>query len=337
MSTLSRIVVFFLISVFTVTFSHAFEYLQPLPNKPLVPKDNPLSQAKILLGKWLFYQTGLSKNKKLSCNHCHNLLAAGSDGLPFSRGHDGKLTKRSTPALWNIGLQTVLNWDGRYKTLEEQAEAHIKDPDIMAMSDDIVMSRFANNKEFVTLFKSASPNVNVNIKSLALALASFQRSLLAPNSPFDLYIQGDKTALSDLAIRGMKTFNQAGCLACHFGVNFAGPAPGPAMDIGDGFYELFPTARGSSYEKQYKLLDDKGRYEFSKDLGEIYMWRVPSLRNIALSPPYFHNGSAKTLREAIMVMAKVQFKIDLSETQIDELSAFLRSLTGQRPRILNVK
>jgi cytochrome c peroxidase len=160
---------------------------------------------------------------------------------------------------------------------------------------------------------------------------------MSPNSPFDLYLKGNKEALSETAIKGMQAFNKSGCLACHFGVNFAGPAPGPAMGMGDGFYELFPTKRGTVYEKQLDLLSDLGRFEFTKQDYEKHMWRVPPLRNIALSAPYFHNGSAATLEQAIKAMGKAQFGFDLSDEEIRQIAAFLTSLTGEMPEILRSK
>jgi len=326
-----------MLTILTVSYaptSIAFDYLQPLPEKPLVGNNNPMSEEKVLLGKWLFYQNDLSKNKSISCNNCHNLLIGGNDGEAFSTGQSGKKTRRSTPNLWNIGLQTVLYWDGRSKSLEQQTEEHLKDANIMAMSSALLINRLAKHPNFLLLFKAAFPTDTINIGTISKALASFERSLMAFDSPFDRYIKGDKTALSALAIRGITAFNESGCLACHFGVNFAGPAPGPAMGLGDGFYELFPTVRGTEYEVKYDLISDKGLFEFSGLKDESYMWRVPSLRNIELSPPYFHNGSAKTLGEAIKVMGKVQFNKDLTDNTVKQIAAFLRSLTGQRPAIL---
>ena len=314
----------------------AFDYFQALPEKPLQPKNNPLTPKKAALGKRLFFDVALSKSKDFSCNHCHNVYNGGDDDQAFSVGYNQQVTRRSAPALWNIGLQTVLYWDGRSTSLEEQTKDHLLDQSIMAMNEKELMKRLIEGGYRLD-FKKAFGSNSITLSRVADAIASFERSLMAPNSPFDLYIKGNKDALSDLAIQGMQAFNQAGCMACHFGVNFAGPAPGPAMGMGDGFYELFPTKRGTEYEKSLDLLSDKGRYEFSKNESEMYMWRVPPLRNIALSAPYFHNGSAATLEDAIKAMGKAQFGFDLSETQIRQIAAFLRSLTGDTPKILRTK
>ena len=330
------VVTVFIMSLTQAHLSYGFDYFQPLPEKPMEPIGNPLTDAKIALGKRLFYDRRLSQTNTLSCNDCHILLTGGDDDRAYSQGPNNVLTKRSAPGLWNIGLQTVLYWDGRETTLESQALDHLSDRTIMGNSDLKDLSqRIEQDAGYRKAFKKAFTGKHpISSNNIAKALASFQRALMAPNSAFDRYLRGDKNALSKTAIKGMQQFNESGCLACHFGTNFAGPAPGPAMNMGDGFYELFPNNLGSEYDQPLELTKDLGRFEFSKDPGEKHMWRVPSLRNIALTAPYFHNGSAKTLREAVKIMGKTQFKKDLDEEQIDEITAFLRSLTGELPAVL---
>lgn len=313
-----------------------FDYLQPLPEKPLIPKNNPLTDKKIALGKKLFFDKRLSSNSKISCNDCHNLSEGGDNNQATGTGVSGKATRRNPPTLLNIGLQTVLYWDGRAKTLEEQTLDHLKDPDIMGNTDNReLIKRISGDREYVKAFmntyRSAHP---VKLDNIVKALASFERALMTPDSPFDQFIRGDKKAISARAQKGIQIFNETGCLACHFGVNFAGPAPGPAMGIGDGFYELFPNHRGSKYDKSHHLVDDLGRYEFTKQDFEKYMWRVPPLRNIELTAPYFHNGSAKTLEEAVTIMAKTQTNKVLSKEEIAAVVEFLKSLTGKTPTVL---
>ena len=175
------------------------------------------------------------------------------------------------------------------------------------------------------------PETEFNLDVLAKAVACYERTLTAPDSPFDHYIKGDQSTLSETAKRGMEEFQEVGCVACHFGVNFAGPAPGPALKMGDPFFELFPNRVGTKYDKKYHLLSDLGLYEVDKNPEHKRMWRVPPLRNIAVTAPYFHNGSAKTLREAVKIMGKTQENMDLSDSQIDDIVAFLNSLTGKFP------
>lgn len=320
----------------------AFDYYQALPDKPLQAADNPQSEAKIKLGKRLFYDKRLSGTQTHSCNDCHNLLTGGDDDRAFSMGPNGQLTRRSAPGLWNIGLQTVLYWDGRSTTLELQGQDHLLDAGIMANDNtDALVKRLAAVTEYQQAFAAAFANDKganhqaISLVNISKALASFERSLMAYNSPFDRYLRGDKDAISALAKKGQEEFQSAGCIACHFGANFAGPAPGPYLSkMGDGFYELFPTFPGTQYEKSLHITDDPGRISVTKLPNEKYMWRVPPLRNIALTAPYFHNGSVKTLRKAVKVMGKTQFNFDLTEEQIDAIVAFLNTLTGETPAIL---
>ncbi len=314
----------------------AFDYLQSLPTQVPTPADNPQSPEKIALGKRLFFDTQLlGVDSHISCNSCHNLADGGDDNLARSPGQAGKTSKRSAPSLWNIGFQTVLYWDGRETSLESQTLDHLRNPVVSSWPHlgrlvDRLNQSASYQQDFRTVFSDDKDTLNgISGINIARALSSFERSLLARNSAFDHYIAGDKSALSNSAKRGIQAFNEAGCLACHFGANFAGPAPGPALKMGDGFYELFPTKRGSKYEQQYHITDDMGRFEFTGDPGERFMWRVPPLRGIVLTAPYFHNGSVATLEEAIRVMGKVQFNNTLSDTAVHDIAAFLQSLTGE--------
>jgi cytochrome c peroxidase len=314
----------------------AFDYFQPLPNTVPVPDNNPNTVFKVELGKQLFFDPRLSLDGSLTCNNCHNIAAGGEDGRAQSLGYKQTPTRRSAPTLWNIAYQTVLFWDGRARSLEDQAKEHLTDANIFGISDEnVLVERLAGIPEYRRNFARAfGEQATISLDTIAKALASFERTLITPDSPFDKYIRGNNTLLSEAALRGMEAFRQVGCLACHFGVNFAGPAPGPALHMGDGFYELFPNNRGSKYDKQYHLTDDKGIYEVTKNPADKYLWRVPPLRNIALTAPYFHNGSAKTLVEAVRIMAKTQENKVLSDQEIADIIAFLNSLTGQRPALL---
>jgi len=313
----------------------AFDYFQALPEQALIPDDNPLTPEKIALGKKLFFDKNLSGNQKRSCNDCHAVKSRANTPAA-AVGASGKTVKRNPPTLLNIGLQTVLYWDGRSPRLEDQAIDHLMDPHIMGnTTGKALIERLSGDKlyvqQFMRAFDSAHP---IKMTNIAKALASFQRALMTPNSPFDRYIKGNEKAIDKKAKQGMQLFNDTGCLACHFGVNFAGPAPGPALGMGDGFYELFPNYRGSSYEKSHKLTDDLGRYEFTKDSTDKHLWRVPPLRNIALTAPYFHNGSAKTLHEAVAIMTKTQTTKVLKKDEIDAIVEFLKTLTGETPAVL---
>lgn len=327
-------ILFLFLGLCPPVFAAGFAHFQPLPKAVQQPADNPASAAKIRLGKKLFFDPGLlGADSSLSCNSCHNLSTAGVDGKAVSRGQHGRHTYRSTPTLWNIGFQTVLYWDGRSPSLEAQALDHLRDP---VISDNAhlgaMVQRLYDSADYRQAFAAAFPGEGrdaVSADNAARALASFQRSLLTPDSAFDRYIRGDEDAISASAKRGMRLFNDSGCVSCHFGVNFAGPAPGPAMGPGDGFYELFPNYLGSEYDARYGLADDLGRFEATGNLWEKYMWRVPILRNIAETAPYFHNGRVKTLDEAVRVMAETQLQVTFSEAEVADVVAFLQSLTGK--------
>lgn len=312
--------------------SSAFDYYQPLPYEVPVPVSNPQSAEKIELGKKLFFDSRLSIDGSLSCNSCHNIFRGGEDGRAFSIGYKGNKTRRSAPSLLNVAFKTVLYWDGRSKNLENQARGHLLDKNISGYNkkSDLIkrLTNAGYEKEFMPLFKDG-----ITLNNVSFALASFQRTLVTPDSRFDRYMRGDKNLLTAQEKRGMEQFRLSGCIGCHFGVNFSGPAPGPALKMGDGFYELFPNNRGSRYDKSHRLLDDKGIYHLTNNPRDKYLWRVPSLRNIMKTAPYFHNGSAKTIEEAITIMGKTQYGFDLKQNEIEDIAAFLGTLTGKMPKI----
>ena len=309
--------------------AHAFDYFQPLPDSPPYPRDNPANAQRELLGRTLFFDNRLSIDGSLSCNHCHNVLAAGEDGRAVSTGINGQKTRRSTPSLWNAGFQTVMFWDGRAASMELAIEEHFTDNVTGGFSGaDQLERRIRQISGYTPLFKQAFGKDTITVKTISQALASYIRTLRTPDSPYDRYLKGDKKALSAAALRGMEEFREVECLSCHFGVNFAGPAPGPAMGLGDGFYELFPNHTGSEYDARYHLTDDLGRIHFTLNKLDIFMWRVPPLRNIARTAPYFHNGAVGDLAEAVRVMAMTQLRKKLTDQQVKDIVAFLESLTG---------
>ncbi len=305
---------------------------EPLPLQPPIPADNPQTAAKIELGKQLFFDPRLSITGTHSCNSCHNVAGDGADGRAVSSGVYGRLAQRNTQTIWNAAYHTVYNWDGSANTLEQQFQGHVLDPNIMGMPDaETLVQRIAQipgyQAQFEQVFKQA-----VSLDTMAKAIASYQRTLITPNAPWDKYLNGDQHAISDKAKRGFKQFIEVQCASCHFWVNLAGPIPGLALKQGEGFYELFPNYPGTDYETRYRLADDLGRYHFSLDETDRRMWRMPSLRNIAFTAPYFHNGAVKTLPEAVRVMAKTQLKADLSDSQVEEIVEFLNTLSGEFPQ-----
>jgi len=300
--------------------------LEALPKVPPVPKDNPMTRDKVELGKQLFFDPRLSVTGTVSCNSCHNVMASGTDNRPTSFGVFGKKGGRSAPTVWNAALLSVQFWDGRAASLEDQAKGPILNPVEMGMpSEKAVVDLIASIPGYASQFKSVFQGKNpVTYDNIAKAIAAYERTLLTPDSPFDRYKRGQKKALSKKAVAGMQAVESLGCTGCHTGPNFAGPA----MAVGEGFYQKFPVFPGSVYEKKYNLTQDQGRYDVTKKSDDKNVWRVPSWRNVALTAPYFHNGSVATLDEAVRVMGKTQLNQDLDNQTVENIVEFLNSLTG---------
>ncbi len=306
--------------------AHAWE---TLPDQAPAPADNPVTEAKVELGKALYFDPRLSVNGTQSCNSCHNVMAGGDDNRAFSQGATGKLGGRSAPTVWNAAFQSVQFWDGRAASLEEQAAGPITNPVEMAMpSEEAAVKRIASIPGYKAMFKKAFGTDQISMDLITKAIASYERTLITPNSPYDRYVKGDKSALSPKQQAGMKLFAETGCTSCHSGVNFSGPSMAP----GQGFFMKFPTFTDNEYVSKYDLLKDKGREEVTGKAEDAHKYRVPTLRNVALTAPYFHNGSVKTLDEAVRVMAKTQLNKDLGKDEVDKIVAFLQALTGEFPQ-----
>lgn len=323
---------FILISIISLpAFAADQGPFQALPSKAPVPKDNPTTPAKIELGKILFFEPRISQPGTISCNTCHNVMAGGDDGRATSIGMGAQRGKRSAPTVWNSAFLTVQFWDGRAPSLEEQAKGPITNPIEMGMkTHDVALERINQIPGYTALFKKAFPNDKnaVTIENAVKAIASYERTLITANSRFDKFIKGNKKALNAQEQKGMKLVEEVGCTACHYGANFAGPI---APDT-EGHYQKFPQNPNAEIEKKYNFIKDLGRYEVTKKDEDKNMYRVPTWRNIALTAPYFHNGAVKTLHEAVRVMAKLQLDVDLKSEQVEDIVAFLNTLSGEFPK-----
>lgn len=304
---------------------------ESMPEIVPAPADNPTTAEKVKLGKMLFFDPRFSSTGTVSCNSCHNVMEGGDDSRAFSMGVHGQLGGRSAPTVWNSAFHSVQFWDGRAASLEEQAKGPVVNPVEMGMSDlEKAMQRVRNIPGYKVYFDAAFSGTNsMTIDNAAKAVAAYERTLVTRNSPFDRYIKGDKTALTSQQLRGMELFQNTGCLACHSGPAFNGPT----MPAGTGFYSKFPTFADNLYTEKYELLKDKGRADVTKNDTDLYQFRVPTLRNIADTAPYFHNGSVRDLNEAVKVMAKTQLNKDLSDDEADDISAFMASLSGEYPEM----
>jgi len=315
------------LTILSVTAS-AFEVL---PTVAPAPADNPTTPAKTELGKQLFFDQRLSVNGTVSCNSCHSIMANGTDNRPVSVGVFDKRGGRSAPTVWNAAFLSVQFWDGRAASLEDQAKGPILASVEMGMpSEAAVVARLKKIPGYVSQFKTVfGGEDSLTYANVARAIAAFERTLITPDSAVDRYLKGEKSALSGAAKRGMKLVKKVGCTTCHTGPNYAGPASQP---VGQGFYQKFPIFP-SKYNNQYDLKADKGRYEVTHNAADKHMWRVPTWRNVALTAPYFHNGSVATLDEAVRVMARTQLDRILTNAEVADIVAFLNGLSGEFPTI----
>ena len=313
--------------ILSLVICFGFAQNSALPGKPPIPKNNKQTKSKIELGKMLYFDPRLSSDGTVSCNSCHNVMNGGSDNRSFSSGVNGHRGGRSAGTVFNSAFYSVQFWDGRAKSLEDQAKGPLINPVEMGNANhDVVIARVKLIPGYVSQFKKVFGKKNpVNIDNLAKAIASYERTLITPNSPFDKFIKGKKKALSANAKKGYQVFQSVGCVTCHSGPNFSGPT----LPEGTGFFMKFPTFPKTSYDKKYKFTKDMGRFEVTKKEEDKHFFRVPTLRNIALTAPYFHNGSVITLEEAVRVMGKTQLNKDLSANDVAYLVAFLNSLTGK--------
>lgn len=314
-------------AMLSMSAGFAEEWL-PLPAYSPVPDDNPQTATRIELGKQLFFDPRFSSTGTVSCNSCHNLMSGGDDSRATSIGVHGLAGPRNAPTVWNAAFHSVQFWDGRAASLEEQAKGPVVAQVEMGMrSLDDAISRVRRIPGYVDQFRQIFGGDNpVSVDNAARAVAAFERTLITPGSAYDRYVMGDKTAMSEQQQRGMKRFNALGCTGCHRPPAFTGPwLPG-------GFFVTFPF-HDSPYVAKYKLRDDMGREAVTGKPEDRHKYRVPTLRNVALTAPYFHNGGVATLNEAVQVMAASQLGIKLDTGESADIVAFLNTLTGPFPEI----
>lgn len=285
-------------------------FFQPL--EKVAAAADPVQKARRELGKKLFSDTRLSLDQDLSCNSCHNLSTFGVDNEPTSKGHKGQRGGRNSPTVLNAALHASQFWDGRAKDVEEQALGPVQNPVEMAMIPDQVIERLSGDRAMVAMFSAAFPGEKpaVTFDNMGKAIGAFERTLITP-SRFDKFLKGDVDALSAEEKKGLKTFMDTGCTACHMGATVGGQ-----MFQKIGLVKPYPTK-------------DLGRYEVTKNDADKYFFKVPSLRNIAKTGPYFHDGSVATLEEAVKLMASHQLGKELTDSEVSEIVAFLNALTGE--------
>ncbi len=273
---------------------------------------NPVTDAKIALGRALYFDKRLSKADDVACASCHVLTEGGDDGKPTSSGHEGQVGGRNAPTVLNAGLHLAQFWDGRAADLEAQAKGPVLNPIEMAMPDEAaVVAKLQGIEGYGPLFAAAFPDAEdaVTYDHMAMAIGAFERRLMTPG-PLDAFLNGDDAALSDAEQAGLAVFLDVGCASCH-----SGPA------IGGGSYQKLGLV------KPYETAD-LGRFDVTGDEAHKHVFKVPSLRNIALTDPYFHDGSVATLADAIRLMATHQLGKELADAEVASIEAFLKALDG---------
>ncbi|MFT3696753.1 MAG: cytochrome c peroxidase [Kofleriaceae bacterium] len=270
------------------------------------------TQAQIDLGRMLYFDARLSKNNDVSCNSCHPLDKYGADGQPRSKGTDGKLGKRNSPTVFHAAGQFASFWDGRAPDVEHQAMGPVTNPVEMAMTADEAVARLAAIPGYRKAFASAFPtSKDVTSEHIGIAIGAFERGLSTP-ARWDRYLQGDRKALTAEEVEGFKLFSDIGCVSCHTG-------------------EL---VGGSSFQKvgviePWPNQSDRGRYDLTHDKADDMRFKVPTLRNITHTAPYFHDGSVASLDVAVKTMARYQLGAEVSDTEVRLIVAWLDTLTGE--------
>ncbi len=298
----------------TVDSAH-LSVFAPLPDVAPAKAGGPLEE-RIALGRMLYYDTRLSKNQQIACNSCHDLANYGVDGHPTSDGHKGQRGDRNSPTVYNAAVQFVQFWDGRAPDVEAQAKGPVLNPVEMAMpSDKAVVVVLQSIPEYVAAFKRAYPDAKspVTYDNMADAIGAFERKLVTP-ARWDRYLKGDQTALTEPEKEGLATFLDAGCQTCH-----AGALMGGNMYQKIGAVKAYPDAA------------DPGRYKVTNNEGDRFMFKVPTLRNIEKTGPYFHNGKVATLQQAVAQMGDYQLGKKLTDAQVTSIVTFMKALTGDIP------
>jgi len=294
-----------------------------LPSTAPAPANNPTTAEKVELGRILYHDPRLSSTGTVSCASCHNTMLGGEDNRPNSMGVNGQTGGRSAPTVWNSAFNKVQFWDGRAASLEEQAAGPVTNPIEMGMKSwDAVVARLKSIEGYQAYFDKAFGENSISKDNATKAIAAYERTLITPNSAFDKFAKGDKNALNAQQKRGLDKVVELGCTSCH---------SGPAFN-GGGSFQKFPVINNAFLEKKYQFSNDKGLFEVTGKSGDEHFFKVPTLRNIALTAPYFHNGSVATLESAVKVMAKVQLGKKLSKNETADIVAFLNALTGEFPK-----
>lgn len=296
-------------------FAEAFaETIRPLPDTLTY------NRAKANLGKKLFFEPGLSKDRSVACVNCHHLPGSGADTLPYSSVVANAEGEINAPSVLNARYHFTLMWDGRAKTLKQQVALALSNSNEMASSIRYAVrylkTRSDYREEFNRLYRSG-----ITEETLADAIAEFEKALVTPHARYDRYLNGERNLLDAKELRGERLFYRYGCISCHNGVS-----------VGGNMYQKIGL-----FTPYYSDKNQLGRYNVTGRDKDRYVFKVPSLRNVAKTAPYMHDGKITTLKEAITVMGINQIGVEFTDNEIDELEAFLHTLTGETPKILRIE
>lgn len=281
----------------------------------------PIEPAKVTdaalveLGKKLFFDPRLSKSGFISCNSCHNLSMGGTDNLKTSIGHNWQKGPINAPTVLNASLNVAQFWDGRALTLQDQAGGPIANPGEMAFTHTLAITLLESIPGYVGEFKTVFKNDKITIEEVTKAIAAFEETLVTPNSRFDKWLKGDKKALTGEELAGYELFKDSGCTACHNGAA-AGGNTFQKMGVVEPYKSTSPA---------------EGRVAVTKEEADRFNFKVPTLRNVEMTYPYFHDGEAATLTQAVDVMGRIQLGKKFTDAENAKIVAFLKTLTGDQP------
>lgn len=302
--------------------SYAADMFKPVPATIPALNDNEVTPEKIDLGKALFFDPRMSASGVFSCNSCHNLATGGDDNMPTSIGHGWQQGPRNSPTVLNSVFNEAQFWDGRAADLAEQAKGPVQAGVEMANTPDNLLATLNSMPQYVEWFNEAFPDTDdpVTFDNFAKAIEAYEATLITP-APFDAWLNGDDSALTDEEKRGLEVFMEAGCASCHGGVNLGG----------NGYYPFGLVERpGADILPE----NDKGRYQVTATASDQYVFRAAPLRNIALTAPYFHSGVVWDLETAVEIMATSQLGTELAAQETKSIVAFLNALTGEIPEVV---
>ena len=296
---------------------------QPIPLEPPAIKDVTTTPAMVELGKALYFDPRLSQSHNISCNTCHQIGLGGVDMLSTSIGHKWQKGGRNAPTVLNAVFNVAQFWDGRAADLKAQAGGPIQNPIEMGITHEHAIEMLKGIPGYAKPFEAAFPSDKdrITMPNVVTAIAAFEATLITPNAPFDKFLRGDANALSAEQKEGLKLFIDTGCASCHSGINVGGQMYAPFGVVQKPGADILPP-------------NDKGRFAVTKTVSDQYVFRVPELRNIELTPPYFHSGQVWDLNQAVGIMATDQLGKTLTDAEVAKIVAFLSSLTGEQPQVV---